>query len=170
MMTVRIVPIAEAHAVGFRACLDAVAREKRFLAQVEAPPLERVQGFVRDSVAADAAQFVAVVDAAGGEQVVGWVDIFAHWAPALAHCGRLGMGLLPDWRGQGLGERLLRTCLAKAWQRGITRVELEARADNLRAIALYRRCGFVEETIKRRAMRFDGQYFDALQMSLLRAD
>ncbi|WP_284618715.1 hypothetical protein [Aquabacterium humicola] len=58
--TLRIVPIAPAHAAGFHACLDTVAREKRYLAQIEALPLDRIEGFVRDSVRDDAVQFVAL--------------------------------------------------------------------------------------------------------------
>lgn len=34
--TVEIVPVAEHHAAGLRACLGVVARERRYLAQVEA--------------------------------------------------------------------------------------------------------------------------------------
>ena len=160
-----VAPIALHHAAGFHACLDAVAREKRFLAQTEALPLARIEGFVADSVARDAVQFVAL----DGDQVVGWADIFPAWAAAVAHCGQLGMGLLPKHRGRGIGERLLRACLTKAAVQGLTRIELEARADNAAAIALYRKCGFEHEALKRRAMRFDGVYFDAVQMSLLLA-
>jgi RimJ/RimL family protein N-acetyltransferase len=47
------------------------------------------------------------------------------------------------------------------------RRELEARADNERAIRLYERVGFAHEATKRNAMRFDGVYYDAVQMSLL---
>ena len=43
-----------------RDSLDAVAREKRYLAQIEALPLEKVEAFVRESVATDAVQFVAL--------------------------------------------------------------------------------------------------------------
>lgn len=158
-----LAPIALAHAASFHACLDAVAREGRYLAQWQAPPLDQVQQFVRDSVQADAAQFVAL----DGDKVVGWCDIFPAWAQAQRHCGRLGMGLLPAFRGQGLGRQLLGVCLAKAWAQGITRVELEARADNAVAIALYRRMGFVHECLKRQALKFGEQTFDAVQMSLL---
>lgn len=162
-MGISIVPIAQLHAPGFRACLDAVAREKKYLAQVEALPLERMQEFVRDSVAADAAQFVAL----DGDVVVGWCDIFPDWACAVQHCGTLGMGVLAAYRGQGIGERLLAACIAKARANGITRIELAARADNGRAIALYERMGFVHEARKRNAMKFDGVYHDAAQMSLI---
>jgi putative acetyltransferase len=161
-MTVTIAPMTLAHAASFHACLDAVAREKRWLAQIEAPPLERIEAFVRDSVAADAAQFVAL----DGSTVVGWADIFPAWAHAVVHTGTLGMGLLPAWRGQGLGRALLLACIAKARAQGITRITLQARADNTAAIGLYEALGFRHEARLHNAMRFDGVYFDALQMSL----
>ncbi len=162
-MTVAIAPIALEHAAGFHACLDSVAREKRYLAQTQALPLERIEGFVRDSVDSDAVQFVAL----DGDRVVGWADIFPAWADAVKHCGTLGMGVHADWRAQGIGERLLRACLDKAPRKGITRVMLEVRADNSRAIRLYERVGFAREALVRHAMRFDGVYYDAVQMSLL---
>jgi ribosomal protein S18 acetylase RimI-like enzyme len=160
---IEIAPIALEHAAGFHACLDAVAREKRYLAATQALPQERIEGFVRDSVADDAVQFVAL----GGATVIGWADIFPAWADAVKHCGTLGMGVAAAYRGQGIGERLLRACLAKAPSKGITRITLEARADNQRAIKLYERVGFQHEALKRNAMRFDGVYYDTLQMSLL---
>jgi len=165
-MSVTIVPIAESHAASFREGLDAVAREKKYLALTEAPSLERVEAFVRESVANDSAQFVALADG----RVVGWADIFPGWAHAISHVGRLGMGVLPDFRGQGIGKRLLESCISKAWSKGITRIELEVRADNARAIKLYERFGFAREGVKRRAMRFDGVYYDSIQMSLIRDD
>ena len=162
-MTLVIAPIATSHAASFHECLDTVAREKRYLAQIEAPPPEKVEAFVRESVAKDAVQFVAL----DGARVVAWADIFPAWPHAIAHCGSVGMGVLPDYRRRGLGEALLRACIAKAKVKGITRIELEARADNLPAIRLYEKLGFVHEAVKRNAMRFDGVYFDSVLMSLL---
>lgn len=159
-----IVPVEERFAQSYRECLDVVAREKRYLAQIEALPFERIAGFVRESVAQDAVQFFAL----DGERVVGWADVFPAWAHAVAHCGTLGMGVHPAYRGQGLGRRLLEACMAKAWAKGITRIQLEARADNRPAIALYEKLGFRHEALKRQAMRFDGVYHDAVQMALLR--
>lgn len=165
-MTIRIEPIAEAHAASFRECLDAVAREKRYLAQIEALPLAQIEGFVREGVARDPIQFVALE----GPRVLGWADIFPDWAHAIRHRGHLGMGLLPAFRGQGLGRRLLQACIAKAWTKGLTRIELEVRADNGRAIRLYEHCGFVHEAVKSRALCYEGVYFDAMQMRLLRIE
>lgn len=161
-----IVAVAEHHASSYRECLDRVAREKRYLAQTEALPLERIAGFVRQSVADDAIQFFAV----DGDRVVGWADIFPKWAQAVSHCGVLGMGIHPDHRRQGLGLRLLSACIDKAWRKGLTRIELEARSDNTAAIALYEKVGFRHEALKAQAMRFDGVYHDAVQMRLLRSE
>ena len=161
-----IVAVALQYAASYRDCLDFVAREKRYLAQIEALPLERIVGFVSQSVADDAVQYFAL----DGERVVGWADIFPSWAHAVSHCGSLGMGILPGYRRQGLGHRLLEACIEKAWQKGLTRIELEARADNRAAISLYEKVGFKQEALKVQAMRFDGVYYDAVQMRLLRGE
>lgn len=159
-----IIPVQQKYAASYRACLDMVARERRYLAQVEALPLERIEGFVRESVENDAIQFFAL----DKDEVVGWADIFPAWAHAVSHCGSLGMGVHPGYRRQGLGSRLLAACIEKAWSKGLTRIVLEARSDNHAAIALYEKLGFRHEALKEKAMRFDGVYFDAVQMRILR--
>ena len=161
-----IVAVEEKYAASYRACLDIVAREKKYLAQIEALPLERIEGFVKESVATDAIQFFAL----NQDEVIGWADIFPAWAHAVSHCGSMGMGVHPSYRGQGLGGRLLAACIQKAWTKGLTRIELEARADNEAAIALYEKFGFKHEALKAQAMRFNGEYFDAVQMRLLRGE
>jgi hypothetical protein len=44
---VPIVAVAEKYAASYRECLDVVAREHKYLAQVEALPLERIREFVQ---------------------------------------------------------------------------------------------------------------------------
>ena len=50
MVDCDIVPIAENHIPGFRAAVDAVAREKKYLAFLEAPPLEETTKFVLNNI------------------------------------------------------------------------------------------------------------------------
>jgi RimJ/RimL family protein N-acetyltransferase len=164
-MTVVVVPIRLEHASGLHDCIDGVAKERRYLAQTFAKPRADFDAFVRDSVSNDLVQFVAL----DGSRVVGWADIFQAWPDAVQHCGSLGMGVTATHRGQGIGERLIRVCIDKAKTKGMTRIELQVRSDNERAIRLYERVGFSREGTLRRAMRFDGVYYDALQMSLLTA-
>jgi putative acetyltransferase len=162
-MGTTISPITLADVASFRACLDAVAKEQSFLALLEAPPLKKVKAFVAENLAKQVPQVVAK----DGEVVVGWCDISPGWHHTLQHCGALGMGLLREYRGRGIGGELLQACLALAKDRGITRVELEARADNEAALRLYRRFGFEYEGTKKRGMRVNGEYQDTIAMALL---
>ncbi len=146
---------------GFHAALDRVARESRFLSFLAAPPLEVSAAFVRGGLTAGNAHVVAV----DGAEVVGWCDVTPVPRPLLAHGGVLGMGLLAEWQGKGIGSALIRTAMAAARQRGLARIELTVSALNQRAITLYERVGFEREGLKRDASLIDGVYSDSLLMA-----
>jgi ribosomal protein S18 acetylase RimI-like enzyme len=57
----------------------------------------------------------------------------------------------PEWRGQGIGPRLLRHVIREAKNAGVLRLMLLTDGDNERAQALYRANGFVDSSM--RAMR-----------------
>lgn len=61
--------------------------------------------------------------------------------------GDLTLAVHPDAQGRGIGRRLVEALLDVVVRERphITRVELVARESNVRAIALYRRLGFIEE-------------------------
>ena len=159
-----VVPIRESHIESFRACLDSVARERRFLGMLEAPPLESVAAFVNGNIQEALPQFVAV----GWDQlVVGWCDVTPPRSDGFTHTGALGMGVHRDYRGRGLGSRLLEATLARAREFGLERVELEVYASNLPAIRLYERWGFEREGVKRRARKLAGEYDDLVLMAIL---
>ncbi len=158
-----IVPIGRAHLAGFHAALDSVARERRYLAMLEAPSLVRTRRFVLDSLKVGAVHVVAVVDG----NVIGWCDLRPKAAPTLRHSAVLGMGIVKAFRGQGIGSRLLATTLELALARRIHRAELVVRSDNAAAIRLYRRFGFADEGTCRHYMRVDGVDYDALLMARL---
>lgn len=152
-----------ADAEGFRACLDAVARERRWLAFVEAPPLDTVRNFLERERGRGMIQLVA----AAGSQIVGWCDAIPRRAEGFRHSADLGMGLLPGYRGRGLGRALLLGTLAGARRAGLLRVQLEAYASNTAALALYERCGFQREGRRRRARLLDGRAEDVIEMAIL---
>ena len=162
-MVHQIVPMQRRHVAGFHAVLDGVAREGRFLAMLEAPPLARVRRFVLDGLRVGRPQFVALADG----QVVGWCDVSRKEYETLRHSGVLGMGVARSHRGRGIGRDLLAATLEAATHCEISRVELVVRVDNAAAIALYRRFGFAEEGRNRRALRVQGRYCDTLQMARL---
>jgi RimJ/RimL family protein N-acetyltransferase len=164
MDEVRIVPTGEQYAESFNAVVDAVARERRYIGFVEGPSLVSTREFVRSILGGAGVQLLAVNP---NDVVVGWCDIVRNPHEGFRHVGRLGMGLLPDYRGRGLGRQLVAGAVRAARQAGIERVELEVFASNERAIALYRTLGFATEGIKRRARKLDGQYEDHVFMALL---
>jgi len=160
---IEIVPIAPAHIDSFHRALDLVARERRYLAMLEAPPIEEFRDFVENIIRRHYPQFVAL---SVGE-VVGWCDVLPKTWPIYAHTGVLGVALLPALRGQGLGRRLIERALQAAQAFGLSRVELTVREDNRTAIALYRKLGFVTEGLKRNALRIDDRYENQVLMALL---
>jgi ribosomal protein S18 acetylase RimI-like enzyme len=159
----RVVPIAEEHIEGFRAVLDSVARERRYLAFLEAPSLEESRRFVRRNIREGYPQYVALV----AEKVVGWCDILPIDRPTRAHTGVLGIGVLAEFRGRGIGTALIREALKKARTGGLTRIELSVRERNGRVVALYEGFGFVHEGVQRNAIRMDGEYENLICMALL---
>ena len=162
----QIVPIAEEHIPGFRAAVDVVARETKYLAFLEAPPLEDVTRFVRDNMERGYPQFVVL--SAG--TVVGWCDVIPNRTRVIySHCGSLGIGLLPEFRGKGIGRQLMQRAIEAAFVFGLTRIELAVRERNANAIALYNSLGFEVEGLHRNAVCIGGQYENLYSMALLRA-
>lgn len=158
----RIVPIAEEHIEGFHACLDSVSRERRYLAFLEAPPLESAREFVLSNIEGDIPQFVAL----NGEEVIGWCDISPMKLEGFTHCGSLGMGIHQDFRGMGIGTKLIERTIGKAKEKGLERIELEVFASNIPAIKLYEKIGFVVEGVKKKARKLDDAYDDLVEMAL----
>jgi RimJ/RimL family protein N-acetyltransferase len=165
MEEIRIVPTGEEYVEGFHAAVDVVARERRHIALVEAPPLEASRAFVRGVQEAGGVHLVAIAPGGG---VVGWCDVYRSPREGFRHVGSLGMGLLPGYRGRGLGRRLMEAAIARAWEAGLERIELEVFASNSPARALYEKLGFVTEGVKRRSRKLDGRYDDNVFMALLR--
>jgi RimJ/RimL family protein N-acetyltransferase len=160
---VDIVPIEEGHIEGFHRTLDFVARERRYLAFLEGPPLEGTRTWARRHI--ELGHPLLVVVSAG--EVVGWCDVTPKDRPIYAHVGVLGMGLLPPFRGQGIGTDLMHRSLAAAKTFGFHRVELTVRENNTNATALYNRSGFVTEGVQRNAVLVDGVYENLILMAVL---
>ena len=162
-MDVRIIPTGEQFVEGLAAVLDFVAKEHRYIGFTEGPSVEGVRQFIRSIVEGAGVQMLAV----DGDSVVGWCDIMSNPIEGFRHVGRLGMGLLPGFRGRGLGRRLAVETIRAARAAGMERIELEVFASNARAIALYKSLGFVIEGVKVRSRKLGGQYDDNVCMALL---
>ena len=159
---IRIIPAQEKYIPGFRQCLDVVAREEKYILFLEAPPAESVEQFVKKNIENKVPQVFAL----DGEEVVGWADIFPHTRKTVDHRGMLGMGVLPPYRGQGIGSFLLKEVIELARTRGLEKVELEVYASNIGAQALYKKFGFVQEGLIKKGRKHKGEYQDMILMGL----
>ena len=145
-----------------RDAINGVAAEKWFLGTVTGFTLEQTREFVSKIVERSIPQVVAIES----EKVVGWCDVLPGTMAGTSHVGRLGMGLLSQWRGRGLGRRLMNECIALARRVGIEKVELEVYGDNVAALKLYKAYGFKQEGVRLRARRYEGREQDIVMMAL----
>ncbi len=163
-MIFTVAKITEQDTEGFHNALDIVCKEGLFLAFLEAPPLERCVAFVRRNIKNNYPQFVAKC----GDKVVGWCDILPNAkSQSRMHMGVLGVGLLPEARGQGVGKKLLQATIDAAKAYGMTRIVLDVRSTNENAIALYKSLGFEIEGLHRNDLMIDGIYHHSYSMALL---
>ena len=114
-----------------------------------------------------AAQFARSIGgsvvAVAGSQVIGLlhVEVSRHGF------GEIGMLVDRGWRGRGVGSVLLRAAIGLAREQGLHKLCLEVFAHNAAAIALYRKCGFVEEGRRtRQYRRASGELWDSIVMGL----
>jgi ribosomal protein S18 acetylase RimI-like enzyme len=162
MNEIHIEPLTPAR---FRAqweALDAVARERKYLIFLQAPPYDSSVEYF-ETMMGDNGIMLQALD---GEKLVGWCDVRREAAEIAKHCGTLGMAVVDGYRGCGIGERLITQTLEAIRQSdlGIERVELTVWGSNTRAIGLYEKVGFAHEGRKVGARKIDGKTDDVILM------
>jgi putative acetyltransferase len=102
-----------------------------------------------------------------GGRIIGHLGL--HAVPRAPGVMSLGMNVLSGARGRGGGRALLEAALEHARAASdIHKVELEVYPENTRAVALYARCGFSVEGVRREHyLRRDGTRRDTLIMALI---
>lgn len=143
---------------GFAALVDAVARERLFLAGTVGFSVEETRTFISSTKSAGGVQVVATESG----EIVGWCDIVPHPYEGMKHVGKLGMGVCKNHRSRGIGRKLLEAAVQRTLHSGIERIELEVFASNRAAICLYESLGFELEGRKVSGRRLDGCTDDIL--------
>jgi len=131
--------------------IDAVCGEGRWMATARFEPTPAWQHALTHPGCGSHLLLVAEAQ----DEVVGWCRLFpvdgpsertesTEMARARERGLELGIGLLPAFRGQGLGRELVEGALR--WVRAVAlpAVHLTTRRDNARALGLFARCGFLE--------------------------
>lgn len=150
-----------AYTESYCGAVDAVARERKYLGTTEGFPLDTSFSFAKTIIENNLAQYFAIDD----NQVVGWCDIIPKSYEGLRHAGVLGMGVLTEYRGKGLGTLLLQKTIEHARNiNHLEKIELDVFESNSAAIALYRKFGFEVEGKRENGRKLDDMYDNILLM------
>jgi RimJ/RimL family protein N-acetyltransferase len=144
--------------------------DARAMAELFAAVAEERDGIATEppvDVAARTAQFAATVEgslvAVAGGAIVGDIHVESRRG-----VGEIGMLVAKEWRGRGVGAALLAAAIARARRDGLHKLSLEVFPHNAAGVALYRKCGFVEEGRRvKHYRRASGELWDSIVMGLL---
>lgn len=101
-------------------------------------------------------------------KIVGHAFLEPLHLQSICHVAQLSIGVHHGWQKKGIGTALMEELIAWAKQSmTIEKIELNVRASNSRAIALYKKMGFGEEgRLKRRIKVNKNHYIDDVLMAL----
>ena len=104
-------------------------------------PDQEAQFLQEKTNSSDEIEIIAIIDG----KVVGTAGIDAVGRKhKLRHRAELGVSVLKEYWGLGLGKALTKACIQCAKEAGYTQVELNVVAENKAAISLYQSLGFEE--------------------------
>jgi len=105
--------------------------------------------------------FVATVDG----EVVGWVNLVVSEAEKLNHTAKLTVGVLEEYRRQGIGSELLDRGVEWAAREGIEKLYNSIPSTNGRAIDFLTEHGWETEAVREDHYKIDGAYVDEVMMA-----
>jgi len=148
------------------AFINAMSAEQTYiLFQGEQMTLEREQAWLDDRLEKIAAGSGILLCAFAGDRFIGSTGIELG-SLVSSHVGSFGIGLATEWRGMGIGERLMQAVIDEAERhlQGLRMIQLDVFANNERGIRLYRRMGFTECGRLPGAVLHRGEYVDLISM------
>ena len=96
-----------------------------------------------------------------GDRVVANASIERNRIKRYSHRAELSITVLREYWGRGIGKSLVEMLLKFAKDSGVDLVYLDVRADNARAISLYKRFGFKSIGVFPKYFKINGEFFDA---------
>lgn len=99
-------------------------------------------------------------------QIVSLSDVQCGEKKRTQHVARLGISILPEYRNNGLGMAIMQTMIDWATEHpDVEKLALGVYSANTRAMALYKKLGFIEEGRKIKEIKYaNGTYDDCICM------
>ena len=126
--------------------------------------VEEERAFLRQ-MSESPTSFYLIAEIAG--EIAGTLSFSTGKRPRLQHASEFGMTVLRRYWNLGIGSRMLAYLIDWARHTGtIRKINLRVRVDNLPAIHLYEKYGFVQEGRLTREFYLHGQFVDVYLMGL----
>ncbi|MFB6086931.1 MAG: N-acetyltransferase family protein [Haloarculaceae archaeon] len=105
--------------------------------------------------------FVATVD----NEVVGWVNLSVNETEKLDHTAKLTVGVLEEYRGHGIGSKLMERGIEWASSHGIEKIYNSVPAANEEAVDFLESHGWEVEAVRENHYKIDGEYVDEMMLA-----
>ncbi len=162
-ITIRHAEVSDAHAIA--EAEREIAKEAGFFCS---QPAELTDENVVKTISAFRANNNGVYLVAEYEkQIVGHAFLESHNIQSLRHVADLNIAVHLGWQKQGIGTKLLERIIEWATSSGIEKIQLNVRASNFIAIALYKKFGFEEEGRLKKRVKVKDRYIDDIIMGLM---
>ena len=105
--------------------------------------------------------------ASSNGKIIGMLDSWTDRRARVKHVTTFAMSVHPDRRRHGVGSALLKQFIRWVSENPhLKKIELHVHADNLPAIHLYEKTGFVKEGVRKHAIEYeDGRIIDDILMA-----
>ncbi|WP_248517628.1 GNAT family N-acetyltransferase [Salinarchaeum laminariae] len=159
----RVRPARQADLTGIVGAMRQVVEDGSYIvAETVAQEVDHDQALLRHNELESRMFFVATVD----DEVVGWVHLRSPELAKLAHTAELTVGVLEEYRDNGIGSHLLQRGLEWAASRGFEKVYQSLPATNEEAIAFLEGHGWAIEAVREDHYVIDGDYVDETMLAV----
>jgi ribosomal protein S18 acetylase RimI-like enzyme len=141
---------------------EALADKTYIVGENIAETLEHENVLLRHNKVKSRNVFVATI----GGKVVGWVHLDHPEMAALDHTAELTVGVMSDYRGKGIGDRLLDRAVRWADENDIEKLYNSVPATNERAIGFLEGHGWETEAVREQHYHIGDDYVDEVMMAV----
>ncbi|WP_135825673.1 bifunctional helix-turn-helix transcriptional regulator/GNAT family N-acetyltransferase [Halorussus ruber] len=156
-------PARQEDLAGIVGAIRRVAEQGSYIvAESVADEIDHDEALLRHNEIESRMFFVATV----GDDVVGWVHLYAPELDKLAHTAELTVGVLDDYQGHSIGSHLLERGLEWAASNDYEKVYQSAPSTNEYAIEFLKDHGWETEAVREDHYKIDDEYVDEVMMAV----
>jgi len=147
---------------------DPVVQRLSFIEDLSHTRTEQFLQRTIESIASGSVLFLVVEDKE-------WLEFMGHvslnFKPGPERDAAIGIALKTGFRGRGFGTELMHWLITYGFHElGLSRISLTVLEDNIPALRMYKRIGFIDEGRRRVGTRSDGRPRDVICMGIVREE